>query len=222
MPFGDALEAEAIRLGVSLRGTRKSDAWGREHFDEPELQSRILAARAERRASNLNLLQTVGIIGSLSLTLFVAIFNHRAQVQEETIQKHQKSAELMIKFGEMLDTGGSGLIVLELDRRGNLDHIKLKGDDLEDAIDEFLGNYESINAAQQYRLIDADMADDAFEYSLDRALHDRTVLAYIASSRRDESDVWDGVLDLARTWNIKYLLPQPPGNPSVGVKQAAH
>ena len=146
-------------------------------------------------------------ISSLVLTLFVAVWNHRAQQQEEMIQVHQKSADLMIKFGEMLDSGRSGLIVLELDRRGNLDHIKLSGDALEDALDEFLSNYESIDAAQKYRLIDADMADDAFEFDLAKALKDRTILTYIAASRRDESDLWDGVLGLARTWNIRFTLP---------------
>jgi hypothetical protein len=96
---------------------------------------------------------------------------------------------------------------MELDRRGNLDHIKLSGDALEDALDEFLGNYESIDAAQKYRLNDADMADDAFEFDLAKALKDRTILAYIAASRRDERDVWDGVLDLARAWDIRFTLP---------------
>jgi hypothetical protein len=117
------------------------------------------------------------------------------------IQVHQKSADLMIKFGEMLDSGRSGLIVLELDRRGNLNHIKLSGDALEDALDEFLSNYESIDAAQKHRLIDADMADDAFEFDVAKALRDRTILAYIAACPATRA-TWGMACSISRAFGI--------------------
>ena len=189
---------------------------GHTTVNEPELQSRVLAARAERRSAILNSVQTIGIIASLVLTLFVAIWNHRAQMSEQRMQAHQKSAELMIEFGKLLDAGGSGRISRELDKRGNLDHITLSGDDLDDALDDFLGNYESIGAAQKYHLIDEDMAYDAFEYDLEKALKDHKILSYIAESQSlpHDSDVWNGVLDLARAWNIKFTLPKEPPNPT--------
>jgi hypothetical protein len=131
-------------------------------------------------------------------------------MNEQRMQAHQKSAELMIEFGKLLDAGGSGRISRELDNRGNLDHITLSGDDLDDALDDFLGNYESIDAAQKYHLIDEDMAYDAFEYDLEKALKDQKILSYIAQSQSlpDDSDVWNGVLDLARAWDIKFTLPK--------------
>jgi hypothetical protein len=39
----------------------------------------------------------------------------------------------MLKFTELLNSGGSSLIVKELDREGNLDHTKLSGEALDDA-----------------------------------------------------------------------------------------
>jgi hypothetical protein len=111
LPTGDALEEEALRCGVSLHSIRHTDQWGGTHFDEAELQRRVLAARAEGRGALLNIVQTVGIIGTLVLTLFVAIWNHGAQMNEQRMQAHQKSAELMIEFGKLIDAGGSGRIV---------------------------------------------------------------------------------------------------------------
>ena len=202
LPTGGALEEEAVRLGVSLHGTLTSGAQGRTTLNEPELQSRVLAARAERRGAILNMVQSVGIVATLVLTLVIAAWSHRAQ-------QHEKSADLMIKFDELLEAGGSGRVSRELDLRGNLDHTTLSGDELDDALDEFLSNYESIDDAQRYHLIDEDMAYDAFEYDLEKALKDRTILAYIAESRSraGEGDVWDGVLHLARAWKIPFTLP---------------
>jgi hypothetical protein len=75
-----ALEEEAVRLGVSLHGTWASGAQGRTTVDEPELQSRVIAARAEHRGAILNIVQTIGIVGSLALTLILAAWNHTTQL----------------------------------------------------------------------------------------------------------------------------------------------
>jgi hypothetical protein len=97
----------------------------------------------------------------------------------------------------------------------------LSGDDLDDALDDFLSNYESIDAAQRYHLIDEYMAYDAFEYDLEKALKDQKILNYITESKSlpNDSDVWDGVLDLARSWKITVpalgarTLPVAPTTP---------
>jgi hypothetical protein len=48
-----------------------------------------------------------------------------------------------------------------------------KAKDIDDeAIDEFLGNYELLDAAYRHGLISADMAYDAFEADLETALKD--------------------------------------------------
>jgi hypothetical protein len=69
LPTGDALEEEAVRRGVSLHGTWTGGAQVQTTLDEAELQSRVLAARIERRGARLNIIQTVGIIGTLVLIL---------------------------------------------------------------------------------------------------------------------------------------------------------
>lgn len=73
LPTGDAPEEEAVRLGVSLHETWVGGAQGRTTINESELQSRVLSARAERRSALLNIVQTVGILGGLALTLVLAV-----------------------------------------------------------------------------------------------------------------------------------------------------
>ena len=51
------------------------------------------------------------------------------------------------------------------------------------------------------------MAYDAFEYSLEEAFNDATVRHYIADSRLDADDIFDSVLELAKAWDIKVVLP---------------
>ncbi len=166
----------------------------------------------------LNGVQTVGIIGTLVLTLVLAVRNHRAQEHEEQTQAKRESADLMLKFEGLMNSDGSGLIGKELDREGNLDHIKLSGKALDDAFDDFLSDYEDLDTAWRNHLIDNDTAYDAFSYDLEKALKDAKVRDYLARSRREEGDLWDGVLELARAWKIApAAIPAlGAGKPGIG------
>ena len=184
LPTGEALRAEAARVGLHFDpGDRKNDA---------ELQQRVLVAWVERRNAVVNYTQTFAIIGTLLITLVLAIWN-------EQRQSNQESADLMIKFSEMLASGKSGLVAETLDLNGNLEQAKNVDDE---AIDEFLGNYDLLAAAYRHGLINKDMADDAFSYDLEKALQDRQIRAFLAKSRAEESDVYEGVFELARSWKI--------------------
>ncbi len=208
LPTGEALEQEAIQLGVSLNETGKGGAQGRTILDEPELQRRVLAARMERQNAFVNRVQTAGIIATLFLTVGLSLWNGFQQSRRE-------SADLMIKFNQMLNSGGSRLIMKELDMHGDLNHIHVSGEDLDGAMDDFLNDYELLNAAYDYKLIGRDMAWDAFSYELETALHDPKIPQYIADSKRVEADMYDGVLDLARSFGIKF-------DPIVAAAPAAH
>ena len=115
---------------------------------------------------------------------------------------------MMLKFDERLSSGASRPVATALEMDGNLDHAKVS----DEQIDEFLGNYELLAAAYRNDLIDKDMAEDAFSWQLETALNDSRIRSYLAEQRREEADFWDGVLELARAWNIKF--PPLPASPS--------
>jgi hypothetical protein len=182
LPKGQSLVNEAERLGVSLYGlpypAKRGD--GPNPGNEPELQARVLAARAERRNLIVSSIQTFGIIATLVLTIILAGWNyaaqsreqrrnHRWQMAEEKAQEDKESVELMLKFDERLNSGRSVIVARSLEMEGNLDKA-LQVDD--EAIDEFLGNFELMAAAYRYNLINRDMAEDAFSYYLERAVND--------------------------------------------------
>jgi hypothetical protein len=85
---GDDLYEEAERLGVSLSDlpypfTRGASGSGDKNpQNEPELQSRVLAARADRRNATINWAQTIGIIGTLVVTIFFSLSNRRDQERD--------------------------------------------------------------------------------------------------------------------------------------------
>jgi hypothetical protein len=113
LPTGDDLVAEANRLGVSLHEIYKGGADGHTILDEPELQRRVLPARAERRSAILSRAQTVGIIETLALTLSLAISNRRQQSRQE-------SGDFMLRFDQLLSSGGSGVVTRALYMDGDL------------------------------------------------------------------------------------------------------
>jgi hypothetical protein len=77
----------------------------------------------------------------------------------------------------------------ELELHGNISHIRVSGDDLDNAIDDFLGDYELLNTAYNYELINRDMAWDAFTYELEKALQDRTIRPSVSSSLRSRQSL---------------------------------
>lgn len=80
----------------------------------------------------------------------------------------------------------------------------LTGDkDVSDAdIEDFLSNYELLAAAYRHELINQNVAEDAFSYDLEKALKDPRVKQHLQDERAEESDIYDGVLELARAWGI--------------------
>jgi hypothetical protein len=187
LPGGEALVEEARRLGVSEYETWKGGGEGKTILDEPELQRRVLAARADRRSKILNFVQTLGIIVAI---LFPLWHLH--------IERVQKSAELMLAFDQKLSSGGSGRVAKALDRDGNLDKANVGDDDLED----FLDKYELLGVAYRYHLIDKGMVYDAFEYDLEKALGDRKVRRFLLESQSGGPDIYDRLLELARSFGI--------------------
>ncbi|MGA7873053.1 MAG: hypothetical protein WCA22_19355 [Candidatus Binatus sp.] len=179
-------------MGVSLSGRDTP-------LREPELQRRLLDARADRRNAILNWGQTIGIIGTLLVTLFFSARNRTAQV-------NQTSGDFMLRFDDKLNAGGSGRVSRALDNG-----VPLTGDKdvSDDDIDDFLSNYELLAAAYRHELINRDMAEDAFSYDLEKALKEPRIEQQLVDERREESDIYDGVLELARAWNISTDLTVP-------------
>jgi hypothetical protein len=196
---GEALEKEAERLGVSMM-----PSGGLTDLYEPELQQRVLAARAECRNVLLDVVQTAAIIGTLVMTLIIVHWNHTAMIAEQIAASRRESTDLILKFDERLNSGASGQVTKALHEYGNLDQIDLSGKALDDALDEFLGNYELLDAANQSGLIDEHMAEDAFSYDLGQALRDRKIRSHMAASKSEKSELYDGVLELAQVWKIPF------------------
>jgi hypothetical protein len=202
LPTGETLYREAERLGLHFDAKDKTR--------DADLQQRVLVAWAERRNAIVNYTQTFAILGTLLITLGVAFSTQREQ-------RNRESADLMLKFEGLLYSGRSAPVTKALEMDIPLD----KDKDVDDeAIDEFLGNYELLAAAYRHNLIGADMAYDAFEDDLETALKDARVRRFITDAR---ADMYDGVLDLARTWNIKFVplpvtSPKPTG--SIGASPA--
>jgi hypothetical protein len=196
LPTGETLYREAERLGLHFDAKDKTR--------DADLQQRVLVAWAERRNAIVNYTQTFAIVGTLLITLGVAFSTQRDQ-------RNRESADLMLKFEDMMYSQRSGPVVRALEM--DIDLGKAKDVD-DEAIDEFLGNYELLDAAYRHHLIDPDMADDAFEADLESALKDAKVRHFITNARtEDGADMYDGVLDLARTWKIKFV-PLPAASPT--------
>jgi hypothetical protein len=215
LPTGEALYKEAERVGVSL-------SRGASLLSESELQSRLLAARNDRRNAILNWAQTLALIGALGVSVLVSLDNRRAQesnkrVQEANLraqedyltaqegmllaQKNQTSADFMLRFSDELNEDGSGRVSAALDKNKPLTHDRNVSDE---DIDDFLSNYELLDAVYRHNLINRDMAYDAFSSDLERALKDKRVIQYLRDSRSKQSDVFDGVRQLARVWKIPF------------------
>jgi hypothetical protein len=137
----------------------------------------------------LNLVQTFGIIVALSVSAWGV-----------HVQEVAKSAELTRSLTKDLSSGQSGVILMALEMRGNLDKTNVS----DEAIDEFLDNYELVDMAYHHHLINWDMADDAFSYDLGKALNDAKIRRFLSESRGEEADVYDGVLELARALDISF------------------
>jgi hypothetical protein len=196
LPTGEPLYREAERLGLYFDPTDKTRV--------ADLQQRVLVAWAERRNAIVNYAQTFAIVGTLLITLSVALSTQREQ-------RNQESADLMLRFDQRLYSGRSAPVIKALEMDVPLD----KASEVDDeAIDEFLGNYELLDSAYRHRLIDEDMTYDAFEADLASALKDSKVRRFITNARtEDGSDMYDGVLDLARIWKIKFV-PFPAADPT--------
>jgi hypothetical protein len=201
LPSGDALFAEAKKCGVSQTGVG---------VDEAEIQRRVFAARAEGRAAVLSAVQTLGIIGSLAVTLGVAIWHGR-------IESKREAGDVMLKFTTMLYSGPSRVVTEALDNQGNLDSVPLEGENLDQAINNFLDYYDLLHDAYNNHLIDNQTTDDAFSYELEKGLKDPRIRDYLAKSRAKESDLFEGVFDLARALGIKF----PPITPQHAPARAA-
>jgi hypothetical protein len=196
LPTGETLYREAERLGLHFDKTDKTR--------DADLQQRVLVAWAERRNAIVNYTQTIAIVATLLITLGVAISTQREQ-------RNQESADLMLKFEALLYSGRSAPVTKALEMDIALDQAKDVDDE---AIDEFLGNYELLDAAYRHGLINADMADDAFEADLASALKDPMVKSFITNAKaEDGSDMYDGVLELARVWKIPFT-PLSSASPS--------
>ena len=202
LPTGETLYREAERLGVHFDAKDK--------MRDADLQQRVLVAWAERRNAIVNYTQTFAILGTLLITLGVALSTQREQ-------RNRESADLMLKFDQRLYSGRSAAVMKALEMDIGLDKAKDVDDE---AIDEFLGNYELLDAAYRHDLIDPDMAYDAFEGDLETALKDAKVRRFITGARtEDGTDMYDGVLDLARTWKIPFTplsSASPSGEGAIG------
>jgi hypothetical protein len=240
--YEDAERLGVTLHGLTNNLTRgPSGEGGRNPRNEPELQARVLAARNDRRNAFLNRAQTLALIGALVVSVFVSLDNRRAQesnqrvqeadlraqegnlrVQESNLreqesvllaQKSQMSADFMLRFSDELNKDGSARVSAALDRKTGLAHDRNVSDD---DIDDFLSNYEMLDVVYRNNVINRDMAYDAFSHDLERALNDKRVIQYLRDSRSEESDLFDGVRDLARAWKIPFpeqqskLLRLPP------------
>src|SRR5277367_6055846 len=200
LPTGETLYGEAERLGLHFDRTDKTR--------DADLQQRVLVAWAERRNAIVNYTQTIAIVATLLITLGVALSTQREQ-------RNRESADLMIKFEDLLYSGRSAPVTRAVEMDIPLDKAKDVDDE---AIDEFLGNYELMDAAYSHGLISAEMASDAFQDDLETALKDPKVRRFMTDARaQDGTDIYSGVLDLARVWKIQFVpLPSasPAGRPS--------
>jgi hypothetical protein len=122
----------------------------------------------------LNLVQTFGIIVALSVSAWGV-----------HVQEVAKSAELTLSLTKDLSSGESGVIMMALrDARE-----PRQNEPSDEAIDEFLDNYELVDMAYHHHLINWDMADDAFSYDLGKALNYAKIRRFLSESRGEEADV---------------------------------
>jgi hypothetical protein len=167
--------------------------------------TRSLWNRSSSTSDALNIAQTIGIIATLFLTFMVTFWGR----EDQRVTRNGQSAEFMLHFHEMLDSGKSGMVVTALNEYDNLDKFTLKGEASEEAIGEFLNNYELLDAAYRFNLVNDDMAQDAFSWDLAKALNDGNIRRYISDSIAEESDLYGGVRELAKAWGLQYpdILP---------------
>ena len=174
--------AEARHLGVIVG----------EEFLPKDLQDRVRVARADRRNAILNWAQSIGIIRTtLIITLALHRSDQRSQRLERQAEADQRSAEMMLKFADKLSSGPSAQIEMPLQLNGNLSKQKVSDEQL----DEFLGNYELLDDAYRYGLINEDMAYNAFSFDLDKAApagQAGTGVYYHVEARRDRGGRYDG------------------------------
>src|ERR1700685_1505766 len=85
----------------------------------------------------LNLAQTLGIIGAVSVSVWTV-----------HVQRVAKSAELTLNLSQALDSGQAKVVSMALDMNGNLDKTKVSDEEIE----EFLDHYEDVAMAYRHGL----------------------------------------------------------------------
>ncbi len=143
----------------------------------------------------LDIVQTAILVASLLLATTIAYRNDRAQANRD-------SGDFMLRFDQRLHEDSSAIIIKTLDRDGNLNNLRMNKSDTEDALVDFFNKFQLLDLACDHNLIDRKTAYDGFEYYLEKALKDKKAQAHLIETYKEDGDVYNGVFDLARQWNL--------------------
>jgi len=137
----------------------------------------------------LSLAQTVAII----LALVISIRALRAD-------ESRTSAETMLKFAQILDEGVDFGIYLALEHDTHI--LKKRGGKFtEDDLDKFLGDLELLGEACDKKVIDEDMAYDAFSHEVTKVVQNPEIAAYLTTIRREDPTFFRGIDDLKNSFD---------------------
>jgi len=132
----------------------------------------------------LSVIQSVAIVVSL-------VFSIRGFRAYEA----RTSAETMLKYSELLDSGTDLKIynALEHDQSILKEH---KGKFTSDELEQFLEDLELLDDAYEGKVINDSMAYDAFSEEIDRVVQNPEIAAYLAVVRRTDPTYFVGIGNL--------------------------
>ena len=120
----------------------------------------------------LQVLQSVGIIAGLYISYQALHTSVLSQKRDDA----RVSAETMLKFSELIDTGHDGKMMIAI--RAGSPLLKSNGGKFEtDDLDELLGDYQLLSEAYDAKVINDAMAYDAFSDDVDVTIHNSEVAA---------------------------------------------
>jgi hypothetical protein len=143
----------------------------------------------------LQVLQSIGIVAGLYFSYHAL----RASAETQRMQQAQVSADTMLEFSKLIDSGSGHDGKMMIAIYHNLPLLKSHGGKFTtDDLDELLGDYQLLWEAYDAEVISFDMADDSFSDDVNKTIHNPEVEAYLSSVRREDNSFYSGLDDMEK------------------------
>jgi len=120
-------------------------------------------------------------------------------------EKEKDSAELMLKFEDYLNKPEYVDLISALDTTDiNVKIFRSHGGPFSDGlVEDYMGEYETIDNLYTKGLIDIEMIRNSFSYNLEQDYLNKDIQSVIAKEQKEDTDLWSGFQHLGKMFKEK-------------------